>query len=244
MRRFFSQEIDEKKGTILLNGEEYHHLRDVLRLSEGERVIVLDGRGREYLASVEELKKGKGVLRILDVRVARAPGIRVSLAQALPKASKMDLIVQKTTELGVWEVYPLFTERSIPRLKGQRAEERLKRWRRIAIEAIKQCRSPFLPSIHPIHSFEEFLKLPFDGLKLLFWEGEERRRLRDLEDPIRSSDALLVAIGPEGGFSEKEVDMASQAGFITVGLGERVLRTETAPISIISILLYIGGEMG
>lgn len=245
MRRFFVSKLDEKAGVAVLSDGEFHHLRDVLRLAKGDQVIVFNGKGGEYGAVIKELRGGKVFLEIIKrLNTFKEPKLRITLAQALPKGGKMDFIVQKATELGVSEVYPLLTARSVPDIEGDRALRKVERWRRIAKEAAKQCGRAYIPEIHFVITFKDLLSLPFDGERIIFWEGEKERKLRDLEGILRRSKGLLLTVGPEGGFSEEEIEAASSRGFIPVGLGERILRAETAPIVALSILFYMSGDMG
>ncbi len=243
LRRFFVQDIDRKKGIASIGGVEFHHLHNTLRLGVGGEIILFDNSGSEFRASIEEIDRNSALLKIIEeIRPSQKTSIKIILAQGIPKARKMDFIIQKATELGISEIIPIATAHSVPALKGERAAAKEKRWKRIAIEASKQCKRATITEIHPIISLPELLKLPLKGLKLILWEDETETRLSDIKD--RLSDNITVIIGPEGGFSKEEITMAKGNGSISVGLGKMVLRTETASIASLAILMHMAGELG
>lgn len=243
MKRFFTNQIDEKEGVAVIKGAELHHLSSVLRFKEGDKLTVFDGKGAEYIAYIEVLEKRMALLRLLKkIEVKREPALKIVLAQGIPKAEKMDFIIQKAAEIGISGIIPIITSRSIPDLRGDKAVKKVERWQKIATEASKQCRRTCIPEVRSVTPFSDFLNHPFKGLKLILWEGESERKIRDLKELI--SKDILIAIGPEGGFSEEEVEKTKKVNFISISLGERVLRVETASISALSILLFMGGDLG
>ena len=225
-------------GAILLSGEEKHHIVNVLRLKPNERIKVFDGNGNEYLALLQNFDKHTIVSEILEHRYILPTKPAVILFQGLPKFDKFDQIVQKTTELGVAEIVPVSCQRSIPKLKSDASAKRVSRWQRIANEASKQCGRAYLPKVREITEFSKcFTKLDFD-LSLILWEEERKLGLKSILTQNLNAERVGLFVGPEGGFSPKEVDIAISAGAIPVSLGSNILRTETAAIVGVAIILY------
>jgi len=219
-----------------ISGSDVHYLRDVLRMRIGDPLELLDGTGNIYEAKILKMEKEKITCEIISLRQQESePKVKVTLAQALPKASKMDLVVEKATELGVERIIPMLTERTVAK------RVKLDRWRRLAKEAAEQSGRAIIPEIFDLTPFEEILKIKsrFD-LALIPWELEKektlKQALRDFLTP--QSPNILVAIGPEGGFSQKEIELAKNAGFVSISLGKRILRTETAGLMVLSALIY------
>ncbi len=248
--RFFVPPPQICDGEVCLRGTDVWHITKVLRLGMGAKVIVFDGRGHEYRVVLERTKRQEIWGRVLEKwdRQIESP-LKLSLVQGVPKGDKLDLIMQKTTEIGLFELIPLASERSYwTGVSGQmspaKVHQRLERLSRIGIEAAKQsCRSS-VPFIRPIVTVEEFLTAPPEAdLKLLLWEEEAGKRLKEtlraLEKPIASA---VVVIGPEGGLTPEEAQRFQASGFQSVSLGQRILRTETAGIAVLSILQYEFGD--
>ncbi len=232
MHRFF---VDKDRIPVI-TGSDVHHIRDVLRLKAGDELKMLDGTGTVYSAKISEIKKERVICDILSSRnEEKTPEVKVTLAQCLPKAKKMDLIVQKCTELGAQRIIPVLSERSIPR------SGKLERWKKIAKEAAEQSGRSFIPEISPLTKFEDLLKMKneFD-LALIPWELEKRTTLKKVLTTHHPNHltTILILIGPEGGFSRDEVERARSAGFIAVSLGPRILRTETAAMAMLSMIDY------
>lgn len=224
----------------VISGEDVHHIRDVLRMKVGDEIELLDGNGKAYQAKIAEYKKDKVICQILSTKILENPAkVKVTLAQCLPKAEKMKLIIQKSTELGVWSIVPVTSERTI--VKSEKKE----RWQTIAKEAAQQCRLTYVPKITEVKSFNEILSGAKDySLALIPFELEKSTSLKSLLSPLPSNHQsispsnILILIGPEGGFSQKEVTLAKEAGIISVSLGPRILRTETAGLAMLSMINY------
>lgn len=225
---------------VELTRAERHYLLDVLRLSPGARLEAFDGAGGRYRATLEE----GGALSLGEREEEVGPRAAIALAQALVKGDKMDLVVQKATELGASAVVPFEAERSVVRLSGARAEERVRRWQKIADEAARQCGRADVPRVHPVASLAGVLDLGRSlGARCVFlWEKEQACRLA--QAAASGAGPILVATGPEGGFTEGEIEQARAAGALTASLGARVLRTETAPLAALSVLMFLAGELG
>jgi 16S rRNA (uracil1498-N3)-methyltransferase len=249
LHRFYVPPTQIKDDTVRIYGTDVWHITKVLRLSKGREIIVFDGKGREYRVVLSKQKPRE----ILGTVVAQwdqhtESPLRITLVQGLPKASKMDLIVQKTTEIGVNEIIPLRTERSdwkSPSKKtGGKIHQRLDRWSRISIEAAKQSCRTAIPLIRPLVTVDEFLTQDLSAdLKLLFWEEEHhtslKHTLQNLSMPVRSA---IVVIGPEGGLTSQEVLQFQTHDYHPVSLGQRILRTETAGLVVLGILQYEYGD--
>lgn len=217
---------------------ERHYLLDVLRLRPGDALEVFDGKGGSYPAKVLE----DGALALGERSAEAAASAPLVLAQGLAKGEKMDLVVEKATELGATEIAPIATERSIVRLDPKRAEERVERWRRIAAAAARQCGRADVPTVRPVGTLAQLLDQAAE-------RGETCLMLYERETELRLSRALLetegpvvLITGPEGGFSEAEVELARSHGARTVSLGSRVLRTETVALAALAVAQMLRGE--
>ncbi|MGE5509174.1 MAG: 16S rRNA (uracil(1498)-N(3))-methyltransferase [Chitinophagales bacterium] len=251
--RFFCQPADRCGDHFRLPEGEAHHARSVLRLREGDAVLILDGSGYEHDAVLEAAPPGEGWLqaRVVASRLRPTePDIDLILLQGLPKSDKMDLVVQKATELGVRRVAPVLTERCVSRPEPGRAAAKVDRWQKIAQEASKQAGRSITPQVAPVAALKEALQaLPYGCRLVVPWEEERRRSLREVAAewlakarPDQPS-AVAVLIGPEGGLAEGEVEEARRRGGITVTLGPRVLRTETAGLVALACLLFATGNL-
>jgi 16S rRNA (uracil1498-N3)-methyltransferase len=228
MHRFFVA----KDQIPVITGSDVHHIKAVLRMKVGDELEMLDGTGTVYSAKIAEIKKDKITCDITESRRLETGDRRpVTIAQCLPKAKKMDLIIQKCTELGADKIIPTLSERSISK------SEKLERWKKIAKEAAEQSGRSSLPQIAPLTKFEDVLKMKAQfELALIPWELERKTTLKSSLVPRPSS--ILILIGPEGGFSRNEVELARSAGFTPISLGSRILRTETAGMAILSMINY------
>jgi 16S rRNA (uracil1498-N3)-methyltransferase len=227
-------------ATVDLPPEAAHHASKVLRMDEGDAVMLFDGRGGEWTARLQRV--GKAMAAVLESFDAaeREPPLAVTLAQSLPAADKMDWVVQKGTELGVARIRPLVARRSVVRLSGERRARRVAHWQAIAVAACEQCRRNRVPLVAPPVDFAHYLgEAPASGeLRLMLAPGAERR-LADLERP---AGPVTLLVGPEGGFEEGELAAAAAAGFQAVSLGPRVLRTETAGAAALAAIMALWGD--
>ena len=230
-----------KKGDVCHATEDQaHYLGSVLRMKEGGSVCVFNGNGMEYEAVIEEFTKNGARLAVVERREIPIANVHATLCQAIPKANKLDGIIRHATELGANRIIPFFSTRSVPRWDSLQSAHKNKRWRRIAVEACRQSGRADIPEIADIVTFTEMLSsLPPDGLKLIPWEGETRTLIRDvLRKKSQASREVVLAIGPEGGFSAQEIEQAKESGFVSVSLGKRVLRVETASLAVLAIIQY------
>ncbi|MBW2636519.1 MAG: 16S rRNA (uracil(1498)-N(3))-methyltransferase [Deltaproteobacteria bacterium] len=245
--RIFSPEILNEGRLLELERENSQYIQNVLRLRKGDLISLFDGRGSEYAAAITELSEGNITVEIGAKKNARLPALKITLAQSLPKGSKMDFIIQKSTELGVDRIIPFISSRSIPRLSENKALERRKRWERIAVEASRQCGRAKIPEVTTIATFEEMLNLrEEESLGILLWEDESERGIKEIlrDERCGDSENFFVIVGPEGGFLKEEAEKAVARDFISATLGTLILRAETAPLAILSILQYEKGTFG
>jgi len=237
MRRFYAPIEQFQSEIVVLTLEETRHLRDVLRLKETDQVRVFDGGGKEFLCEIERIEKQQTNLKILEEIAPSAPesDLNLILAAALLKGEKFDLVVQKAVELGVTKLIPLNTKRADVKLKE--TGKRLERWRKIALEACKQSgRAVLMPIAEPL-DYEKFIETA-DGTRILFAE-----RGGTNFSAIEPSQKIVAAIGAEGGWEASEIESARAAGFQITTLKGRILRAETAAISIAAILQHRFGDL-
>lgn len=242
MRRLFvprEQLAAAGGGLLALTPEQDRYLARVLRLSEGEQVEVFDGLGEVWDGVLVE-EPGARFLRLAGPRGAAAKAGAVLLAQALCKGEKLELVVQKATELGVDRVVPFAAERSVVKLSSERGASRAGRLRRVAQEAARQCGRASVPEIDEPRSFDELLALPEARGGLLLDTDPGASPLGQLPLPER----VLLAVGPEGGFSPAERERARAAGLQPASLGRRVLRTETCGLVAVALVQHLRGELG
>ena len=244
MRRFFINPETAVDKDFLLSEQESHHLQRVLRLPAGSLLQLLDGRGNVYDAEIAEL--GRQVkLTISKSRFVEQDAIPLRVCQSVLKGQKMELLIQKCTELGVKEFTPFYSERSqLKKKELSKITKKYERWQRIIEEACKQCGTPWAMKLKPLLSFEEMVvDAPQQVQKILFWEEEEiANSLHGL--PLQKEEAgLQIVFGPEGGFPEEEVLLAKDKGFSILSLGTRILKAETANIAAVSIVQHLLGNM-
>ena len=237
---FVSQnQISKEKVEII--GSDVNYLKNVMRLETGAEVLVLDGKGKIYATKIKEISNKKIVCNIIETRSPKSDCLpEITIAQALPKAKKMDLIIEKGTELGAFTFIPFQAERSIPNFDKDKAKEKIARWQRIAKEAAEQCGRLTVPHIETIANLESIGNLAKEyDLALIPWELEKEKTLKKVVATLPSKPKkILILIGPEGGFSNQEVSLAKEKGFKSITLGKRILRTETASLALLSMLMY------
>jgi 16S rRNA (uracil1498-N3)-methyltransferase len=244
MHRFYLPPAQCLDRTLLLAGREAHHARDVLRLRRGERVTVLDGAGHEFLCDVEDDDRSRVGVTVAETRTHPPPPCRITLLQAIPKGKLIESIIQKATELGAFRIVPLLSERVVAHLDGKDAGRKAEKLQSVAIEAIKQCGSPWLPQVERPLTPEEFLarnetfELPFIA-SLQSGSRPAREYFRAFHaQHRRHPDSVSIWIGPEGDFTPAETATVQSHGAVPITLGRLVLRTDTAAVYCLSILNY------
>ena len=226
----------------MLSGGEAHHALHVLRVRKGEEVTVLDGAGQEFLCTVQATERAQVQLKMLERKVHRALPCQVTLVQALPKGRIIEAIIQKATELGTWRIVPLLSERVVSDLDEKAAHDKQAKWQTVAVEAIKQCGSPWLPRVcAPITPADFLARSDRAELALLASLQPGSRHAREYFNAFagkyqRAPKSIQIWIGPEGDFTGNEVENIEASGASPITLGPRVLRTETAAIYCLSIV--------
>ena len=259
MSRFFvlPQQIDG--STIRIEGGDAQHIGKVLRLNVGDNITICDGAGNDYQAEICRIEKNEVLSQIISqTKADTEPQLRVVLYQGIPKASKMDFVIQKAVELGAMEQGDTLIDflqasnverlvgkkRSVVKLDAKSAKGKVERWNKIAAEASKQCNRAVIPSVASVAKLDEALShMQQQELKLVPYEVEEKTGLRDVLEQNPHVSSVGILIGPEGGFDQAEIEKAREAGLLPVRLGRRILRTETAPLAVISALMYAYGEI-
>ena len=241
MQRFFVEphQIDSEKHAIHITGSDVNHIRNVLRMKKGEELWISD-KEKEYHCVIDSTEE-EVLLHILYVQ---EPDYelknRIYLFQGLPKADKMELIIQKAVELGAYSVVPVSTRRCVVKLDNKKAEKKVARWQQIAESAAKQSKRMLVPEVHSVMTLKEALAFAKE-LDVLFIPYELAKGMKETKELIRAIEpgkSIGVFIGPEGGFEEEEVAAAMEAGARPITLGHRILRTETAGLAVLSVLMF------
>lgn len=231
--------IGDKYITITDKGD-IKHMTKVMRLQEGDKVDVSDSAQWEYTTEIDSISDDEVLLKILDKQAfAREPEIEVTLFQGVPKAGKMETIIQKCVELGVHAIVPVFMERTVVVEKGNFGKK-LERWQKISDEAVKQCKRGVIPEIKDRQKFNQMLPdLANFDLILFPYENEENFTIKDcLRGLTQKPKSVAIIIGPEGGFSDREAQALDDAGAVRVSLGKTILRTETAGMAALAMTMY------
>jgi 16S rRNA (uracil1498-N3)-methyltransferase len=244
-RRFYAAADQVAGSTVYLSAEETHHLVRVLRMKAGDEAFVFDGCGVEYRCRFASLKNNRARLEIIEALGGEVePPVRITLAQSLAKGEKFDFIVQKATELGVCTILPLVTGHADVKLDEAGARKRLERWRRVSLEALKQCGRRRLVEISAPLTLEQFCDTGARNLDtILVFSEQGGESLRSALEQASGQSAVAALIGPEGGWSDAELEMLTARGARRVTLGPRVLRTETAAIVAIALLQHALGDL-
>ena len=245
-RRFMINSRAIRDGYASFDGDIYNHMVRVLRLGTGDAVQLADEKGTVYFGTINQVAKEWVAVKIISSCLAvenNSTAPRITICQALPKGNKIDLILQKGTELGAHDFLLFGGRRSIAKIRDDQQNSKLERWNRITTEAARQCGRPDIPVVTWRQSAVEAANDTGRELQLILWEGERENTLKDALSEGGRPSSVIVAIGPEGGFDPLEVRHFSQHGFQPVSLGSRILRTETASIAILAIMQYRWGEM-
>lgn len=242
MYQFFVEPSQIQDKRIVIMGSDVNHIKNVLRMKIGEEIAVSNGiDGKEYRCGIEAFAEDEIVcgLRFIKEDGVELPS-KIYLFQGLPKADKMELIVQKAVELGTFEVVPVSTKRCVVKLDEKKAANKVNRWQGIAEAAAKQSKRAVIPQVHSVLSMKEAIAYAQDmEVKLIPYElAEDMRHTRQMIEAVQPGQRIAIFIGPEGGFEESEIQMALEAGIEPVTLGRRILRTETAGFTVISWLMY------
>ena len=242
MYQFFVEPSQIQGTRVVITGNDVNHIKNVLRMQPGEEIAVSNGEdGKEYRCGIEELNEDEIVctLRFVKEDGVELPS-RIYLFQGLPKADKMELIVQKAVELGVYEIIPVATKRAVVKLDEKKAKSKITRWQTISEAAAKQSKRRIVPEIHSVMSFKEAVNYAKEmPVKLIPYElAEGMEKTKELISNLKPGEDIAIFIGPEGGFEESEIQTALENGIEPITLGKRILRTETAGFTVLSWIMY------
>lgn len=239
MYQFFVEDEQIGDDSIRIIGSDVNHIKNVLRMRPGERVRISNQKGRDYLCSVETLSDEEVLLHIeeADIGGTELPA-KIYLFQGIPKGERMETVIEKAVELGVHEIIPVAMKYCVVKLDEKKAEKKVARWQEIARSAAKQSKRSIIPAIHPLMSFKEAAKYAAQcDLRLVPYENEEgMAATRCALEGLKDAGSVSVFIGPEGGFAGEEID-ALREGSHVISLGQRILRTDTASITMLSMLM-------
>ena len=246
MTQIFADLSSMQDGMLAIGGEDYNHIKNVLRMHAGEKISVrgTDGNSGEHIFEIVSFSDSLVQCRLLSVKESDVElPVRVILFQGLPKGDKMDLIVQKAVEMGVAEIVPVEMHRSIVKLTGDKRRKRVMRWQSIAEAAAKQSRRAVIPQVNVILTYKEALQYAASAADLILvpyeaMADEAGNGTRALLESLKPGQTAAVFVGPEGGFEESEIGAALEIGAKTVSLGKRILRTETAALAFLAFLIY------
>lgn len=259
MKRFFIEKIKPEAGFCTITGSEAKHIYKVLRMGRGDRLILMDNKGARFNAVIESADHRQVRVAIEEPLPSPAPSpIKITLLQSVLKSTPMDYLIQKTSELGVDLIVSFFSERTVVRPDKEGYMARVRHWREVARSAAKQSGRITPANIYPLNAFQDLADHWGDGhaLKVILWEGEESLSLKRVvrstlspqgEEVVANDtppyDEFIGMVGPEGGFSEGEVELAKKWGFIPASLGQRILRAETAAITMVALIQYEWGDL-
>ena len=241
MYRFFGKSENISDEQIIIDGGDVNHIRNVLRMKPGERLTVNGGDNADYLCAIREFDGERAVLDIIEkCETDRELGAKICLFQGLPKGDKMELIVRKCVELGVFEIVPVEMKRSVVRLDGKKSAAKAARWQAISESAAKQSGRTVIPKVHEPMTYKQALDYASEmDIKLIPYElAQGMEATKEAVDSIHNGMSVAVFIGPEGGLEADEVESAKELGILPISLGRRILRTETAGLTVMSILMY------
>jgi 16S rRNA (uracil1498-N3)-methyltransferase len=241
-RFYFPEPVSEGRQAAL-QGDEFHHLRHVLRLAPGAEISLFDGEGSEFQAVIVALGRSEAIVRVgRKESGASESSLSLHLAIGMAKGEKLDLVIQKATELGAAAIHPLATRRADVKLTPEKSGSRRDRWRRVALEACKQSGRTRLPEVHPPRTLEEFLALELPRLRVVL-DPTGQPIPPDFPDTGGPDRAMIVVAGPEGGWDPDELDRLRRSGFLPLRLGPRILRVETAAILAAGLFQFLAGDL-
>ena len=247
MRRFFVTPEAIKDDQLVIDGDLAHHISRVLRMAVGEEAEFAAGDGRLFVGRLAEMTKTEVLVELLSQKAAPADTkVQVTLYQGLPKGDKLELIIQKCTELGAAKIVPVMTKRSVVRLDAAKGAKKAERWPKIAQEASQQCKRLSVPEVSAPLNWQQFIQaLSPEEMTLVLWEDETTQGLRDHLQTFEALPARInLLVGPEGGLEAAEVEELRQIGAQSISLGARILRTETAGLAALAMVLYQSGDLG
>ncbi len=243
MHRFFIPQLYTAEMTI--KDVDARHISKVLRMQPGDKLQIVSDDGVTAIAEIVSVQADSVVVKCLEkLAESHEPSVKITLAQGLAKGEKMDFIIQKAVEMGVSSIVPVAMEHSVVRLEGAKADKKVERWQKIAEAAAKQSKRDIIPQVQPVQTMQQMLANNDLQHKIIAYECEDRLGLKTALQSCHNLQELLLIIGPEGGISEFELDLARKNGAVPVSLGKRILRAETAGVVALSAILYETGDLG
>jgi 16S rRNA (uracil1498-N3)-methyltransferase len=244
MQRYFVPNTQFQGNELIIKGEDAHHIIRVMRMNAGNRIFCCNEQGKTSISEITNITNDVVHLHVVEwLEETKELPIRVGIASGLPKGDKLELILQKATELGAHQFVPFNAARSIVKWDEKKGDKKLERWNKIAKEAAEQSHRSIVPAIHKPCSFESLIQesKSYDYKIVAYEEAAkkgEQSHFANLLSKMEADQSLLVVFGPEGGLTDKEVERLSGNGFVSCGLGPRILRTETAPFYVLSAISY------
>ncbi|MBQ9814859.1 MAG: 16S rRNA (uracil(1498)-N(3))-methyltransferase [Lachnospiraceae bacterium] len=243
MYHFFIDPGNISGEKVYIEGGDVNHIKNVLRMQTGEQIMVSDGEGSDYLCEIESMTEQEVVCNILSKEVSSSEcSVKFYLFQGLPKSDKLEHVIQKSVELGVYEIIPTNMSRCIVKYDDKKLKNKLSRWQGIAESAAKQSHRGVIPEVKPVMNYSEALKYAKEKCDMILVPYENHKGMKETKEilaEIKPGMSVAIFIGPEGGFAEKEIEMAEQADARLITLGNRILRTETAPLMLLSVLTFM-----
>jgi 16S rRNA (uracil1498-N3)-methyltransferase len=242
--RIYSPDALENNNTCELGEDNLKYLKQVMRLKNGDRINIFDGFGHEFEAVIKSYSTKTVLIELGKIIPPADKKISITLAQAIPKAKKMDTIVKSAAELGADTIIPFDAARSVSHIVEEKSFSKIARWQKITTEAARSSHSSHIMKVSEVSSFTDMLaSASSEALKLIFWEEESQKNIKDIltDKAITAVKDFFIVVGPEGGFSKDEIIKTKEAGFISVSLGRQILKVETAAAAIISIIQYEKG---
>lgn len=239
MQRYFVNPEQLNKDRVNITGDDVHHISKVMRYKAGDKIICSNGNGIDVIAEIKEITAQQVECVVVStIEESNEAKVNITLAQSLPKADKMELIIQKGTEVGVSSFIPFVSQRTVVQLNEKKEQKKLERWHKIAKEAAEQAHRSIVPEIYSVLSWKELLIRFKQETTLIAYEKETSTALYQMVEENSQHKSFLIVIGPEGGFTEEEIKQAEEAGAISISLGKRILRAETAGIVAAANIIY------
>lgn len=243
MHRFYVNANQINDGVVTIQGPDVNHIKNVLRMRQDEEIVICNGHGKDCYCIISKVSDREIIAKIQSQQdTGTELKTRITLFQGLPKKDKMELIIQKAVELGVYEIVPVMTKRTVVKLEDKKKEEKkLERWQAIAEGAAKQSRRGIIPRIVPVQTYKEAMKnAACMGLGLIPYENANGMKYtREIMNSLKDHQDIAIFIGPEGGFEESEIELAKENHIHPITLGKRILRTETAGLSVLSMMVLM-----
>lgn len=242
MYRFYAEECQIKESQIIIDGSDVNHIKNVLRMKCQDEIIICNGRGKDFYCIIKEISSTEITAEIQSVQdTGTELPAKIYLFQGLPKKDKMELIIQKAVELGVYEIIPVMTRRTVVKLEDKKKEwKKLERWQSIAASAAKQSMRGIIPKVAEVMDYKSAINFAktLEYSIVPYEKEDDICKTKEILRGVRGQKSIGIFIGPEGGFEESEVEAAIEAGIYPITLGKRILRTETAGLTILSIIMF------